>query len=137
MDSLNNINESTVENGRSLQSIQAVGSSFLLDDLNTKGKALYKSNDNYRLVSNVMEHPEFREFFERFFGDKTDIMMVLVYLNLYKFVEAKLSKDATGFAKLAMVHEIMSNRDLRSSACNTVTKAFNMETTNKLLTDLS
>ena len=43
-----------------------ISSSHLMNS-EIKGKKLYKQNENYRMIANVMEHPEFRKFFDEHF----------------------------------------------------------------------
>ena len=39
------------------------------DQLEMTGRKLYQENKNYRKLCNIMEHPEFREFFDEYFKD--------------------------------------------------------------------
>src|SRR5437867_782241 len=59
----------------------------LLEDSEQYGKFLYQNNKNYQLISNVMEHPEFRTFIDTYFNDYTDIDTILLFIKLYQSLD--------------------------------------------------
>lgn len=86
-------------------------------NLEEEGKSLYKSNKNYQTMANLMEHPLFKDFYNNFMTDKTDAVTAFMYMTLYKYVE-KGNPTASPYTKIAMVHRILSQREMRSYICN-------------------
>jgi len=96
MNSLNTLNNSNFEN---------------------KGKELYKNNEHYRRLANVMEHPEFREFFNLYMGDWDSVKMILMFMKLYEAVEKHSNIKLTPFQKICIVKDVIDNGELRQKIC--------------------
>jgi hypothetical protein len=93
-----------------------------LDNSERIGKRLYKNNENYRTIANVMEHPEFRKFFDKYFSSWDDIKTVLMFLKLYHKIEQTSSVTLNGYQKLSVLDAIIKDRQLRSEMCQEVCK---------------
>ena len=90
----------------------------------SKGKRLYNKNNNYRNIVNVMEHPEFREFFDTHFSTWEDTKLMLMFMKLYKDIEQTSPVELNGYQKLSIIDTIMKDRDLRRQLCEQTTKYY-------------
>ena len=88
-----------------------------LEQAEINGKQLYKQNTNYRNITNVMENPEFREFFDIHFSTLDNTKVILMFMKLYKDIENSSSVELNGYQKLSLVDMIMKDRDLRRKIC--------------------
>lgn len=78
-----------------------------------RGRKLYKSNPHYRNIATVMEHPEFRNFYETYMNDWFVAKTALMFLKVYEAIEDHANAELTPYQKIAIMHEILSNGDLR------------------------
>ena len=78
------------------------------NDLQNTGKLIYQNNRSMRDIATIMEHPEFRQFFNKYFGDPIDIQNTLMLMKLYDNI---LNKDP--YEKIAILFEAMSNTKIR------------------------
>lgn len=86
------------------------------------GKRLYKQNENYRTIANVMEHPEFRNFFKKYFSEWDNVKTVLMFLKIYEEIEKVSPIELNGYQKLSILDAIMKDRELRREICREVTE---------------
>lgn len=88
-----------------------------------EGRKLYQKNDHYRMLANVLEHPEFRVFLEKYFTDLLSIKHILMYIHLYRIIEQKYPAF-TPYEKLHYLHLFLSNRNNVTHVVNKCTKIF-------------
>lgn len=81
------------------------------------GKNLYKQNENYRTITNCMEHPEFRKLFDENFSDWDNIKNILMFLKLYQEIEKLSPVELNGYQKLSILDSIIKDRELRHDIC--------------------
>ena len=91
-----------------------------LEESEEVGKKLYKQNENYKSISNIMEHPEFRLFFDKHFSNNDDIRTMLLFLNIYKEIEKNAPVKLNGYQKIAVLDSIIKNKLLRRKLCNEI-----------------
>lgn len=84
------------------------------------GKKLYEDNDNYRNIVNVMEHPEFRKFFDKHFDNWTSTETILMFMKLYQVIEKELKIPLTGYQKIAIIDEIIKDSNKRELVVNRI-----------------
>jgi hypothetical protein len=48
------------------------------------GKKIYKNHKYYRDLATVMEHPEFRNFFDSYMKDVEDAKLTIMFMKLSK-----------------------------------------------------
>jgi len=87
---------------------------FDLDKLDDKGRILYYSNKPMKDISNVMEHQEFKNFFELYFKDWTSVKAMVMLIKVYEQLNDNF-EDLNGHQRLAMVYDIIGDSDLRPS----------------------
>ena len=85
----------------------------LVSEAEEKGRRLYRENEFYRNVANVMEHPEFKKFFDSHFQDWTSTQAILMFLKLYQTIEKQSSQPLSGYQKIAIVDDIIKDSDMR------------------------
>lgn len=56
------------------------------EELERQGRIIYKSNDTLRNVMNVMEHPEFKKFFDKYFKDWETIKILIMFMKVYNSI---------------------------------------------------
>lgn len=93
-----------------------------------KGRQLYHANRNYRNMATVMEHPEFRSFFQTYMNDwnsaKTVLMMMKMYdaignrtgmenLPLDRSEKTGSTSRLTPYEKIAILDEFVQNAEIR------------------------
>lgn len=86
-----------------------------------KGRHLYKTNENYRTLANIMEHPEFRKFYDTHMNDPLSLQTVLMFLKVYESIEKKSKISITPYQKLAILHEIFICPELRQQVVTGIT----------------
>lgn len=96
-----------------------------LENTEKNGKQLYKTNKNYRTLANVMEHPEFRKFFDSNFKDWIDIKNIIMFLKIYQGIEKTSPVELNGYQKLSILDGIIKDSELRHSICNEVCESSN------------
>lgn len=78
-----------------------------------KGRELYRINGTLRDVANVMEHPEFRTFIDKYFCDPMLAQSILMFLKVYELAEES-DPNLTPFQKIAALDSAMANPDARN-----------------------
>jgi hypothetical protein len=99
--------------------------STCLEQAETKGKHLYKQNNNYRNIANVMENPEFREFFDTHFSTWDNTKVILMFMKLYKDIEKASPVNLNGYQKISMIDMLMKDKNLRRRLCEQVCEQSN------------
>lgn len=91
------------------------------------GKSLYKHNSNYHSLANVMEHPEFRVFFDKYFKDVDSIKTIIMFMKIYENVEKITPVKLTGYQKIAILDKIVKDRELRKELVQNTVKFYKNE----------
>lgn len=79
------------------------------NDLRTNGQSLYKTNTTMRDIATIMEHPEFKSFFGKYFNDSTDAHAMLMLMKIYQSIP---SDDP--YEKIAVLHKAMDTSEVRA-----------------------
>lgn len=112
------------------------------ESLEEQGRQLYKSNKHYRNIATVMEHPEFRDFYNRYISDNLSVKTMIMFLKIYEEIEK--NGQFTPYEKIALVHKVIQDKKMRewitkymlewfndSSSGNTLRKCIEMRTDSK------
>jgi hypothetical protein len=92
--------------------------------MDEKGRQLYSSNKNYQRIVKLMEHPDFREFYDEYLRDVSTTKSVFLFLKLYEAIETRSSVPLTPFEKIALVNEVVSDPEKRQQLCQGVQQWF-------------
>lgn len=82
-----------------------------------RGRDIYATNENYRRLATVMEHPEFRQFYELYMNDWDTAKTVIMFMKIYEAIEKRSSVELTPFQKLAIVQDVIEHSETRQKVC--------------------
>lgn len=85
----------------------------LLNKSENDGMHIYQNNKTFRDIANVMEHPEFSNFFDKYFMNKYDANAMFNMLITYKRLEEIYNINLTPYQKISILSNIFSNSQLR------------------------
>jgi len=79
------------------------------------GKQVYNNNSTMKDIANLMEHPMFADFFDKYFNDKYDAESIIkMMLTYHKLSQTKYKGSAFNpYQKIAVLYELMSNAETR------------------------
>lgn len=87
------------------------------------GKRIYQQNSFFQSLSNVMEHPEFKNVFNKHFKSWDDIEVFVMFLKLYEKIGDQFP-EFNGYQKLYLVKSLIDNSETRYHICNAVHSSF-------------
>jgi hypothetical protein len=93
------------------------------------GQSLYKHNKTMQDIANVMEHPEFNKFFNKYFKNPEEAIDMLLLLKIYNSISRE-----DPYEKIAILFESISNTKIRDMLIN---KFIEWKNTSKLCNALS
>jgi hypothetical protein len=86
------------------------------DDYDTaedKGRKIYQQNQHLRKLANVMEHPEFRDFFDTYMKDWDSTKTILMFMKVYEAIEKHSSVGLSPYQKIAIVKDVIDDSEMR------------------------
>lgn len=83
-----------------------------LPELEAEGKVIYHSNEVMKDIANIMNHPEFSKFFDKYFKDWTSVQCMLMLMKVHQEISSKLPK-ASGFSKLSLLFRLINDSTFR------------------------
>jgi hypothetical protein len=84
--------------------------------INKNGEKIYSKNNTYKMLCNVMEHPEFRKFYNLYMNDWEKLKVIYIFMKLYEIVEVKF-KIVNPYEKIVLVKKIVENPKMREFIC--------------------
>lgn len=91
------------------------------EDLNQRGRKIYEEKKCFRTIANLMEHPEFRQFFDTYMGEWETAQTMIMFMKIYEAIEKRSNVVLTPHEKLAVVHDVIEDPKLRQQVCNGMT----------------
>ena len=91
-----------------------------LNSLESKGKLIYSANQHFRNLSTVMEHPEFRNFYNTYLRDFEDAKTMLMFMKIYEHIETRF-KGINPYQKISLLKEILDDSESRKRICEAMT----------------
>lgn len=88
-----------------------------LNSLESKGKDVYSTNIHYRNLVTVMEHPEFRNFYDTYLKDFEDAKTMLMFMKIYENIDTHFP-CLNSFQKISILKDIIDNSETRRKICN-------------------
>ena len=90
------------------------------------------NNPFYNDLGKIMENPEFKAFFDKYFSDKHEIKSTVLYMKLYREIQIKY-KDKMGeeIDRLTTIHFInciMTDPSLRRTVVGAISNHYSDET---------
>ena len=97
-----------------------------------KSNEILLNNPFYNDLGKLMENPEFKAFFDKYFSNKDDIRSTVLYMRLYREIQIKY-KDKMGeeIDRLTTIHFInciMMDPTLRRTVVGAITDHYSDET---------
>jgi hypothetical protein len=86
------------------------------------GRQIYQDNPHFRRLANVMEHPEFREFYNTYMTDWDSAKMIIMFMKMYEAVEKHSEIELTPYQKLSIVKDVIDDTELRQKICDFMTE---------------
>jgi hypothetical protein len=84
-----------------------------LKKVEEEGRKIYNVNRGMRSMMNVMEHPEFREFYNDYMTDWDSLRVMSMFMKLYDTVEKRSKFPLSPYQKIAVVEKIITNPEMR------------------------
>ena len=82
-----------------------------------KGKQIYKQNQHFRRLTHIMEHPEFREFFDEYMNDWESTKTIIMFMKIYEAIEKHSDVQLSPYQKIAIVKDVVDDHELRHKVC--------------------
>lgn len=76
------------------------------------GRNLCETNDTYSKIAVMMEHPEFRDFYDKYLSKPSNRDIIIIFLNVYEMID-KTSPELTAYQKIAILDCLVKNKDTR------------------------
>ena len=92
------------------------------------GKKIYQNNKPLRDLSNVMEHPMFKDFFNTYFNNPQNSETMLLFMKIYNSIECN-----NPYEKLEILFNIIGNTKNREKIITAFSNWKNFN--NMLVTD--
>lgn len=97
---------------------------IVLKETEQKGKKIYNQNKFYQKIVNLMEHPEFREFFDKYLNDWEDIKLIIAFMKTYEMIEKNIldehKEKINGYHKLYILDQLFKNKNSRKKIINEI-----------------
>jgi hypothetical protein len=107
-----------------------------LDVVEQKGKQLYKNNSYFRSIADILEHPDFKLFFNEQFKDHDSTRSTIMFMKTYNEIE-KISQPSqtplNKYQKLSILYEVFNNGNIRQEIVKNMIKFENNEITQRFL----
>ena len=107
-----------------------------------EGQKIIKENDFFNGLNQVMSNNDFREFYDKYFKDSSDIDTVIMYMKLYETLQKEYrsiyNNDIQKELLVYMMKELMSDSITRKKILDSFHKYCNNKnnTNNKYLLDI-
>jgi hypothetical protein len=87
-----------------------------------EGKKIYNSNKHLRKLANIMEHPEFRSFYQDYMSDPETLKTMLIFMKIYEAIELHSNVELTPYQKIGLVQKVIQDTEMRSRICSGISK---------------
>ena len=84
----------------------------LRNEIETKGQTLYRTNDTYKTLVNLMENPYFRTFYNDYFRDEHMLQVIMMFIDTYEHIE-KVDPSLSPYQKIYVLKHLIDNRNTR------------------------
>jgi hypothetical protein len=105
-----------------------------------EGQKILKENDFFNGLNNIMSNNVFRLFYDKYFGDITDVNTVILYMKLYETIQKEYKTiynvDIQKELLVYMMKELMSDNNTRKNILESFYNYSNNKNNNKNLLDI-
>jgi len=108
-----------------------------LNEIQNHGKKVYKTKQNMKELIDIMENPQFKDFFDKHFNNWDDIhtvtilMLSIKYIDDYNDIYNTSNKNLNKFQKIGLLDNILSDSKQRKLLFQHFTHKLNLEFDNK------
>lgn len=95
------------------------------------GKKIYQSNSFFQSLSNLMEHPEFKNVFKDHFKSWYDIKVFVMFLKVYEKIGDQFP-DFNGYQKISLLKSLFDTSTTRQLICDEIIQTYNNNQSNKI-----
>ncbi len=92
-------------------------------DLENDGKIIYHSNDFMRKLSNLMEHPEYKDFLKEHFDTWENIQIFMMFYKVYEKLTDEFP-DLNGYQKISLLTSLINTSKTRRLICKEIRDSF-------------
>lgn len=78
-----------------------------------KGWILYNTNPFLKSLCNIMEHPEMRQFIDKYVNHWNDFKTILFFLKTYQLIEHKYNNNLPAYQKLYLLQKLITSSQYR------------------------
>ena len=94
------------------------------DMVRDKGEELLKENDFFKDLSSVMENEVFSSFFKKYFTNKSEVKITIIYMKLYQEFKDKWKElndeELDARINTFLIWKIMRNKDTNKFAIKAI-----------------
>jgi len=88
-----------------------------LDFIKKEGVQIYKENNFFKDLHDLMKNPQFKQFYDKYFTNWMDIEVMVMYMKLYDTLqlsyEKKYNKKLDESTLLYVIREVIRNNESR------------------------
>ena len=106
----------------------------IIDDkknIEDDGKKIYHSNSFFQSLSNLMEHPEFKNIFREHFKSWEDIKLFVMFLKVYEKIGDQFP-EFNGYQKISLLKKLFDTSNTRQLICKEIIQTYNISKSNKI-----
>ena len=92
-------------------------------ELENDGKIIYHSNDFMRKLSNLMEHPEYKDFLKEHFDTWENIQIFMMFYKVYEKLTNEFP-DLNGYQKISLLTSLINTSKTRRLICKEIRDSF-------------
>jgi len=93
------------------------------------GRDIYNNNKHYQKIANLMEHPEFRDFYNKYLKDWDTAKTIIMFMQIYEGVEKHSTIELTPYQKICIVKGIIDDTESRKKICSYVFNELSLDET--------
>lgn len=83
-----------------------------------EGRDIYNNNKHYQKIANLMEHPEFRDFYNKYLKDWDTAKTIIMFMQIYEGVEKHSTTELSPYQKICIVKSIIDDSETRKKICS-------------------
>lgn len=91
-----------------------------------EGQKIYNKGGNLKIIADLMENDQFREFYVENFRTLSDVKIVVLFFKMYERIE-QLNPDLTKYEKISLLNKIINNFETRKYVINKLSNWSNEE----------
>ena len=99
-------------------------------EMENLGRELYKTNDFYKSLANLMSNNDFKTILKNFWNNELEIKSFVMYIQLYQYINNRFP-DLSEYKKIHMIKMLIDNKNTRGIICKDFLNEFSSSSPNK------